>query len=168
MSEGPKLSHAELVLRAARWLRNQQRCALVVTEPAGQNLEEMPDAIGWRLHGRGSVLIECKTTIGDYHADNRKVFREHPILGMGRERYYMTEPGVLPTEQWWRIRDGWGHLIVRGRNVEIAQPAIPFDASNAALAEQRLMIALVRRREGIMPSCQLFAEPIEPQESEVA
>lgn len=156
------MTHAELVARAARWLKNDQRCVLVCAEPAGQNLEEMPDAIGWRLHGRGSVLVECKTCINDVYADRQKPFRRHPLLGMGRERYYMVESGWLPEHC--PILDRWGLLEVRGRQVVIVKPAEPFDAAASAYAEQRLMIALVRRREGIMPRSLVFAEPDELSE----
>ena len=158
----PTMTHDQLVQRAGSWLRNQQRCCLVVAEPAGQDLEEQPDAIGWRLRGAGSIVVECKTAISDFHGDRQKFFRRHPLLGMGRERYFMTEPGLL--DEGLRnnrlFLDGWGLLECRKRTVEIVMPAIPFDHAASAYAEQRLMIALIRRREGIMPGAQVFAEPL--------
>lgn len=160
------MTHAELVQRAGRWLRNQQRCVVVVAEPAGQDLEEQPDAIGWRLRGAGSIVIECKTAISDFHGDRQKFFRRHPLLGMGRERYFMTEPGLLDEHLRGNrlFLEGWGLLECHKREVRVVTPCVPFDHAASAYAEQRLLIALVRRREGIMPGAQVFAEPLDEQE----
>lgn len=88
------LTHDELVDRAVRWLENSCRCKLVLREP--WNSGEMPDAIGWGLYSwakYGSVVIECKTSRGDFFGDRRKYWRLR--RGLGRFRYYLVPPGLL-------------------------------------------------------------------------
>lgn len=80
------MNHDDLVERAAQWLANTRKCSPVFTEQ--MTLAESPDAIGWTWHG--SILIECKVSIEDFAADERKVFRVDGYLGVGRLRYYMV------------------------------------------------------------------------------
>lgn len=111
------MTHAELVLRAARWLRNTKGCGVVLTERGVDH--EHPDAIGWR--GAWSILVECKTSRSDFLADAKKPHRIESDLGMGQERYYMTVPFLLdPLE----LPAGWGLLEVLERRVRVALPAL--------------------------------------------
>lgn len=98
------LSHAELVQRAARWLRNTKKCGVVLTERKGYS--EAPDAIGWR-YGPGSILVECKASRSDFFADRKKPFRQNPDGGMGQTRYYLTPPRLIKPEE---VPEGWGLL----------------------------------------------------------
>ena len=59
-----EMTHAELVQRAGRWLRNTQKCKLVILEPKPWNCHEHVDAIGWTPFG-DSIVVECKTSVAD-------------------------------------------------------------------------------------------------------
>ncbi len=97
------MTHDELVIRAVRWLAGTKRCGLVVDELV-TSASETPDAIGWRYGGVFSILVECKVSVSDFHADKRKMHRKTGP-GMGWERWYMTPPGLLKPEM---IPEGWG------------------------------------------------------------
>ena len=111
------MTHAELVERAVRWLRNTQRCGLVLSEFVSSS-PEIPDAIGWKSHPM-SILVECKTSVSDFYADKKKPGRiaETRGAGIGRLRYYMTPPGLLSVGMIERQRPGWGLVEVTGRVV---------------------------------------------------
>lgn len=42
-----KITHRELCLLAAKWLKKDLRCTISIHEPKG--IKENPDAIGWRF-----------------------------------------------------------------------------------------------------------------------
>lgn len=98
MTERPIISgctatHQDLVDRAVRWLNS--RCNVVLSGIA--STAEVPDAIGWstwRPH-RGSVVIECKTSLADFHRDKRK---KHAANTMGHYRYFLCPAGLLSWE----------------------------------------------------------------------
>ncbi len=119
------MTHAELVTRAARWLKNSKRCGIVLTEFRSSSCEE-PDAIGWQYGGKWSILIECKTSVADFCADQRKPFRRRAIAGIGRERYYMTAKGLLGVDRVKRSAPGWGLIEVCGRVCRVRLKPIPF------------------------------------------
>lgn len=133
------LMHSELVNIAARWLRNTEKCSVVISELASQ--AEEPDAIGWKA--RVSTLVECKATREDFGRDQQKSFRNSLTvdspesaylvynLGMGVFRYYMTPEGLLKENE---IRTAlpkcWGLLEVSftgrvSRTVQAAQWILP-------------------------------------------
>lgn len=116
-----RMDHRELVARAARWLRGTRRCGVVLTEASGGH--EQPDAIGWRLGGRHSILIECKTSRGDFLRDREKWHRRHESVRIGRVRYYMTPASLVRPDE---VPGGWGLLEVdaAGR-VRVAVEAVP-------------------------------------------
>lgn len=142
------MTHAELVQRAARWLRNTKRCGLVLTEFVAGSAREIPDAIGWTHGGKWSYLVECKTSVGDFYAERRKPAKRSEWLygAIGRERYYLTERGVLGAERVKKNRPGWGLLEVRGRQVRVILKAIPFD-HRCLLRETPLMYSYIRRHQ---------------------
>ncbi len=109
------MTHSELVARAERWLRGAG-CSLVLTEFTAA-CAEIPDAVGWKNSGRESLLIECKTSRADFHADKRKSFRMDAAAGMGMYRYFMCEPGVIAVAD---LPPGWGLLWVKPKVVERA------------------------------------------------
>ena len=117
-----EMTHDELVRRAARWLKNTARCQPVFTEQ--MTLSESPDAIGWTW--KGSILIECKTSLSDFHADKKKPFREDGFLGVGRQRFYMAPPEIINDNAFRKTRYwhyGWGLLEVKGNIVRVVQQA---------------------------------------------
>lgn len=115
-TRGPSFSHAELVARAERWLRNTRRCGVVLTEASGSP-SEIPDAIGWPGTWIAmSVLVECKTSRADFRADQVKAFRDPRFgdMAIGRFRYYMVPAGLLKPQE---IPPKWGLLEVHRASV---------------------------------------------------
>ena len=112
------MTHAELVERAARWLRNTVRCRVVLTEHvANTPTGEIPDVIGWVApHAWAQprcVLVECKLSRSDFLVDGHKHFRRASELGLGDWRFYLTPPAVLKGP----VPPGWGHYELRGDRV---------------------------------------------------
>lgn len=134
------MTHAELVVLAARWLRGTRKCSLVATERNVPKAFEAPDAIGWTPDGL-SVLVECKTSVGDFYADRRKPTR-CGAPAMGRERWYLSQDGLLAGRE---LPPGWGWLVVRNGRVFRAVHATPSDDLAVLRAELPLMVALARR-----------------------
>lgn len=101
------MTHAELVTRAERWLKNTLHCRVVLTELRAYTITgEIPDAIGW-VNGR-SVMVECKTSRADFIADQKKVHRQRERLGLngiGQWRFYLTSEGLLNGLE---LPPGWG------------------------------------------------------------
>jgi len=136
------MTHAQLVERAVRWLR-VYRCGVVLSEQACVS-GEMPDAIGWK-RANHSVLVECKVTRADFLADRGKPFRRKPEQGVGSERFYLTPPALLKSEE---LPAGWGLLELRRGRVEVVHAS----AQNLRTAtgfryEMNLLLASLRRVE---------------------
>lgn len=105
------MTHDDLVKIAARWLRNRMGCSVVLTELAcDSRTNEIPDAIGF--NSSNSYLVECKTSMSDYLADQKKIFRRIPENGMGQYRFIMCQDGVIKD-----IYPGWGLLWVVNNRV---------------------------------------------------
>lgn len=131
------MTHAALVEVAANWLA-KRRC-FVLAEFAPGTCREIPDAIGWNPQGV-SILIECKASRADFHADKLKPHR-YPSAGMGQLRYYLAPNGLLTPED---MPETWGLLVVNGRGVkEIfgAAQRVRYDQN----AEIRLLLGAARR-----------------------
>ena len=136
------MTHAQLVEKAVRWLR-AYRCGVVLSEQASVS-GEMPDAIGWK-RACHSVLVECKVTRADFLADRAKPFRQKPEKGVGSERFYLTPPGLIKTEE---LPAGWGLLQCHRGRIEMLQSS----AKNLRTAiglryEMNLLLASLRRVE---------------------
>lgn len=145
------MTHVELVERAVRWLWGTKRCNVVLSENA--SCSEVPDAIGWSTAGswRGSIVVECKTSLSDFHADKKKYGEyHHPEHGyrypakrisakeaaelnyvlnqterMGRWRYYLTFPasGIGPDTVAEHQPDH-GLLWARGSRITVVREAL--------------------------------------------
>jgi len=113
------VTHDVLVQRAVRWLRGTMGCNVVLAEPVTA-LPVVPDAIGWR--SGWSILVECKTSRGDFFADRRKPHLVQPDHGPGQERWYLTPPGLVQPEE---VPEGWGLAEVRGSRVYRVKPPPP-------------------------------------------
>lgn len=136
------MTHAELVERAAKWLRSQGFGTVIAENLYGG--DENPDAIGWKCSGH-SLLVECKVSRSDFLADAAKSFRKHPSLGMGVERVYMTTPGVIRRDE---LTNGWGLVEVRGqRVVTVVKPTPRYDINKHA--EIGWLVKYIRRVEGM-------------------
>lgn len=99
-----KYSHRELVEFAKKKLHNWG-CLPIATEISFWSVTgEMADAIGWT--SRCSILFECKASRSDFLRDDKKVFRIVQNQGMGDFRFYLTNAGVIKSED--EIPSGWG------------------------------------------------------------
>ena len=136
------MTHAQLVERAVRWLRSY-RCGVVLSEQACVS-GEMPDAIGWK-RACHSVLVECKVTRADFLADRAKPFRLKPEQGVGSERFYLTPPALVKTEE---LPAGWGLLEYRrGRIEKVQGSAKNLRTATGFRYEMNLLLASLRRVE---------------------
>lgn len=152
------LTHDNLVALAARWLRSTRKCSLVATERMAPTANEAPDAIGWRWDGF-SVLVECKTSLGDFYADRRKPTRRGLLPAMGQERWYLTPPGLLTGRD---LPVGWGWAVVQHGRVYRLTPSVPRPADPEMLAAERpLLLAIARRAlQGIAAGVALEGLPV--------
>ncbi len=89
----PAVKHAQLVARAADWLRLRYGCGIVLSEQYCAT-GEVPDVIGWKASCQ-SVLVECKVSRADFLADADKAFRLKPEEGLGSRRLYMAPAGMI-------------------------------------------------------------------------
>ena len=144
----PVLTHADLVMRAARWLRNTRGCSVVFTEFACSG-GEIPDAIGWQYEH--SILVECKTSRSDFSADKSKPWRRLPEIGMGLERYFMVPEGVITAADLCGLdarlqfeRSKWGLLWVCKNHVRIVKKSDGF-AGRGRVREIGFLVSMLRR-----------------------
>lgn len=140
-------THAELVARGARWLRNSYDCPVVLTETATYS-GEIPDVIGWKRNGR-SVMIECKSNRSDFLADAIKPHRKAPEIALGAERWYMIPAGEdiirLASDD---LPSDWGLIEVKGNRCKIivqARPRKDLRSDIAKSCEMRLLVASLHR-----------------------
>lgn len=143
------MTHNELVRRATIWLKNTQRCGVVVPELVSY-ANENADVIGWRKQGMESLLVECKLTRADFLSDKNKSVRRTPERGFGDLRYYFTPAGLVRIEE---LPALWGLAEVHGRRVRVLRKpeAIPHDHRQG----QIMMYSLLRRaeRKGVLQRC---------------
>ena len=139
------MTHAQLVERAARWLKNTRRCGVVLTEFHSWS-QETPDAIGWTGGCHNSILVECKTSRSDFYADKKKPGRRglRARAGMGRERYYMAPAGILTPELVEKHQPAFGLLEVVGRQVRVRRKPIPY-GHESRFREMPILYSYVRR-----------------------
>ncbi|MGA3210508.1 MAG: hypothetical protein ABSD20_04320 [Terriglobales bacterium] len=136
--------HALLVRKAEEWLRRCYRCGIVLSEQYA-TVGEIPDVIGWRGNCR-SVVVECKVSRGDFLADANKPCRTTPDESMGCERFFLTPPGLVASEE---VPKPWG-LLEYGRNGVrlLIKPGRTSLRSPAGLMkEMNLLLASLRRVE---------------------
>lgn len=144
------LTHKELVRIAARWLKNTQKCSVVISEMISA-ASETPDAVGWR--SGFSVLVECKASLDDFRRDKEKSFRKAEKtgldFGMGNRRYYMTPEGLLSSNNLSRLPKGWGLLEVDivGRVRVKVEADRRIQTSMSLRNEMRLILSDLRRRQ---------------------
>lgn len=138
------MTHAELVARAARWLKAKRY--IVATEVVADG-GEIPDALGWKSYGP-SILIECKASRGDFLADAKKRFRRRPWEGPGEHRYYLCPAGMIQAED---VPERWGLLWAHPRTIRIVRPAEYMPHDMAAANERRVLISILRRADFLHP-----------------
>ena len=108
------MTHDDLVIRAEKWLKNQN-CGVVFNDrfQATTFSGEQPDALGFR--SGCSIMIECKASRADFLADKKKRFRKEPELGVGDWRFYMCPPKVIEVHD---LPENWGLLWVYPKKVQ--------------------------------------------------
>lgn len=131
------MTHSELVILAKKWLL-RNKSSVVITELVSYNLSgEVPDAVGW--DSCISTLIECKTSLQDFRADQKKPARRTPSMGIGNFRYYMAPSGMIK-----EVPQGWGLLEVyeNGSICRTIKSSF-FECSHSS--EVSLLISAIRR-----------------------
>jgi hypothetical protein len=136
--------HAQLVARAAEWLRYRYGCGIVLSEQYCAT-GEVPDVIGWKASCQ-SVLVECKVSRSDFLADANKSFRLRPEEGLGSKRLYMAPAGMIAADE---LPKHWGLLECRGREVQLAVKPGKVDLRTqiGLMKEMNLLLASLRRVE---------------------
>ncbi len=136
--------HAQLVARAAEWLRCRYGCGIVLSEQYCAT-GEVPDVIAWKASSQ-SVLVECKVSRADFLADAHKPFRLHPEEGLGSKRFYMAPAGMIAREE---LPKHWGLLERWGREVKlVVKPAkVDLRTHVGLMKEMNLLLASLRRVE---------------------
>jgi len=131
------VTHADLVKRAAAWLRRKH--SVVITEMAAMDAPEEPDTIGF--NGGTTTLIECKATRADFRADHKKASRHLSDHCMGAYRYYATPGGLLTLDD---LPAGWGLLEPYARGLALRVASKPFYQRNIR-GELGLLVSTLRR-----------------------
>ena len=136
------MTHEKLVARAVAWLR-RYGCGVVLSEQSCSS-GETPDAIGWK-RACHSVVVECKISRTDFLADRDKPFRRKSELGMGCERYYLAQSGLIKPEE---LPAGWGLLEIRDREIEqTVASSGELRSARGFRHEMNLLLASLRRVE---------------------
>lgn len=156
-----ELSHKALVDAARRWLISRHRCRWVICEKPAYSSAEIPDALGFTpIH---TYLVECKVSRSDFQADQKKIFRQAPHMGVGEYRYYLTPEGLLARED---LPDGWGLLEMRGthrrwlpREKVTARPFAERarHIEQAILVSEMVVIRMLLQGRDVVPSARLKA-----------
>lgn len=134
------MTHAELVERAAIWLRTKQKCFPVFAEMVTY-APSTPDAIGWA--SGWSRLVEVKVSRADFFADRKKPAHQRPEGGMGRRRWYMTPVGLVRPDE---VPPGWGLVHVDGRKCAIVVEAPDRELGQWELVQEaRILTSAIRR-----------------------
>lgn len=134
-----KMSHAEGVSRAVRWLRSTRRCSVVYAE-LSTGAGVIPDAIGWGREGSG--LVEVKVSRQDYRRDRDKYAHVAGLLP-GELRWYLTPPGLLRPEE---VAEGWGLVEAHPTCVRVVRPAPRRELTTAELRTERHLLRSALRR----------------------
>lgn len=132
------LTHHDLIQRARRWLLNSRSCSVVLTTGSIMCCE-IPDVLGWR-GGGWSVLVECKASRADFRRDQKKWHRHKEHKGLGNERYYFAEPGVIPHDE---VPEGWGLLECRPKMVKVIRESSR--DSKGHVSEIQILLAHINR-----------------------
>lgn len=116
------MTHAELVEVAHKWVLKNTSCQIAFKElVAATKTGEIPDVIGFCSDL--SVVVECKMSRADFRADQKKLFRIKPELGMGTQRFYCVPLGIISSVE---LPEGWGLLDVDEHTLEVKIVTKPY------------------------------------------
>lgn len=104
------ITHEQLVLIGYKFLKNQLKFPIVSMEKKCSGSREIPDVMGFRSDT--SILIECKTSRTDFHADKKKPERSGEIDGYGNYRLFLAPKGLIKIND---LPEKWGLLEVNDR-----------------------------------------------------
>jgi len=124
----------------ANYIYGHAGCSVVLTELcANTRYGEMPDVLGFC--NKNSILIECKTSISDFYADQKKPFR-HPALslGIGSQRWYLAPVGIIPIE---KVPEKWGLLEVQFDKIKVTKKCVIQERDFHS--EFNMLISTIRR-----------------------
>lgn len=172
-----RVTHSDLCDRAVRWLYGTKRCNIVLSGIA--STAEIPDAIGWSTSysSYGSVIVECKMSVSDFHADRKKnsfwasaddddyryrrsrlSARDAAARGycakqrprMGNRRYFLCPSGVIGSGLIEKYCPDHGLLHLAGRSVRVVCEAPERKDPDVAAENRLLQFALVHVRENLL------------------
>nr|WP_299488624.1 hypothetical protein [uncultured Allomuricauda sp.] len=140
------LTHNDLVEIGYKWCLS--RCGFAFKELRTTSMET-PDVIGF--NSNGTFLLEAKVSRSDFLVDKKKIFREHPMLGMGDWRFFIAPKGMIKIDE---LPMNWGLIEVgQGKRARISHN--PFGKGNiyskwyscikSELNERRIMYSALRR-----------------------
>jgi hypothetical protein len=144
-----EISHAELVELGREWLirpycttatYGHYGCSVVLTElSAATSCGEIPDVLGFCPNK--SILIECKASLSDFRADQKKPFRIVGDNALGLLRWYLAPRGLIPIEE---VPEKWGLLeVLPGRSIIATKKAEP--QGRGYESEITCLLSLLRR-----------------------
>lgn len=139
-----RYTHEELVNIGRIWLMKpvagRPACTLAITElTTGET--ETPDCLGWS--SSISVMVECKTSRGDFLSDKKKYFRRIPDMGVGMYRYYLVPAGLVSKAE---VPENWGLIEVNEKGkTRCVKRALAQEANHKA--EVTMLLSLIRRVE---------------------
>lgn len=142
------LTHDELCVVAAHWLKSFRTMQVVAIEPWLDG--EKPDVYGVDSKGHSTVL-EVKVERSDFFRDRRKRWRK-PGVGMGLYRAFVAPSGLISTCE---LPDGWGlleHSVCPSRGHWLYGARWPGDLPRNPdpnhYADARALVWLARRAAG--------------------
>lgn len=156
------MKHKDLVEIAEKWLLKSKGCSFAFAELCAMTANgETPDAIGWR--SGYSILVECKTSRSDFHADKKKFFRKLPGQGMGNFRFFLCPEKIITPED---LPEKWGLIWVnsKGKARQVVGPPGNcwgnygrarqfYFEEKCSMSERDMMISALRRLHirGVLP-----------------
>jgi len=147
------VTHAELIERGVDWLKRQRGqlySSQVILTEFHSFASEIPDIIGFSHHN--TVVIECKTSLSDFRADQKKEHR-HPLVKskLGNHRFYLCPANLIAPDL---IPEGWGLLYCHPGKITTEIPAPRHDEPEVREEEYLVLYSIARRAEkrGMMPS----------------
>lgn len=148
------MTHSELCILACRWLAKLQRCIHAFADVTTMNVQEFPDAIGYRnsLY-KITIVVEVKTSVADFKRDAHKSWRRSAVNGyggggMGRHRYYLVPEGLVGVGD---IPDDHGLLYAKpDGKIKVVREAPPRDQRDAD-SELSILSTMLRRHAAGIP-----------------
>jgi hypothetical protein len=144
-----EITHAKLVELGREWLirpycttapYGHYGCSVVLSELSAATYgSEIPDVLGFCP--RKSILIECKASLADFRADQKKPFRIAGEKALGLIRWYLAPKGLIPVEE---VPEKWGLLeVLPGHLVIATKRAEP--QGRGYESEMAVLLSLLRR-----------------------